>query len=230
MELGEQFSLEDFLAYFFPGVLATVGVFVTLLFTHISFPEPLKDFALVIFLILLSVSYSVGVLLSGFSEKWFRNTNIKGNIPERIKMFENEIKEAFKKTFELKNPELDWGPEYYYLCRSIVLENMPNIAPFIHRQIALRQLRMNLFIPLMIWIIDGILFGIKAAREWTAWDKAWGIGLIGGLILLGWAIKNNLKDRMDNNEYREVREVLTSFLAGYRSDAFKSKNTHSRKE
>jgi hypothetical protein len=221
MEIGGQFSLEDFLAYFFPGILSTLGIFVILLYSPIKFTELINEFALVIFLILLSISYSVGVLFAGLSEKIFRNADIKGKFPKRIEKFENELMKAFRTTFDLGDKEIIWGPDTYYLCRSLVVEMMPNIGSFIHRQIAIRQLRMNLFIPLVIWIINGFIFGVVAIRQWPESNRFWGIILIVFLILFTPVIMKNLKDRMDSNEEREVREVISAFLAGFHSNSLK---------
>jgi len=221
MEIGSQFSLEDFLAYFFPGILSTIGLFVLLLYTPIQVTELIDEFALVIFLVLLSVSYSIGVLFAGISEKLFRKSDIKNIFPKRLAKYENEMVEAFRSTYELGDKEIVWGSDTYYLCRSLVFEKMPSAGLFIHRQIALRQLRMNLFIPLVIWMINGIIFGLVVILQWQQWNKLWGILLIFLLVILTPVIWKNLKDRMDSNEEREVREVISAFLAGFHSNSLK---------
>ena len=68
MDISNRFSLEDFLAYFFPGLTGTLGVYVALLLT------PLRGWLLglsadiVMGILLLFVGYIVGVFLSGFAE------------------------------------------------------------------------------------------------------------------------------------------------------------------
>jgi hypothetical protein len=51
----------------------------------------------------------------------------------------------------------------------------------------------------------------------------WGISLITGSTILFFAVIAATVDRMRSNDWREVREVLTAFLAGYETGAFENK-------
>lgn len=167
MEAINRFSLMDFLAYFFPGVVGVLGFYLLLLLI------PLRDFFalltmdITLAVLLLTLSYIVGVILSGFSitiEKLFKKVlrqenSHRGLMP--IPEFKEEIISAFKDIFSVeKEAELQWSAICFYLCRSLVLECMPNSAQIARRQNSLRQLRTNLITPVFIWFFVGISWGV----------------------------------------------------------------------
>ena len=51
----------------------------------------------------------------------------------------------------------------------------------------------------------------------------WGIVLISTSIILTLLIFNTLLSKMYQNEQREALEILLGFLAGYKTDMFKSR-------
>ena len=133
MDISNRFSLEDFLAYLFPGVTGTLGIYVLLLLTPLqpSLTNFSNDFTTgIIFLVL---SYIVGILLSGISEKTFQYyenqskiKSYKDTIPLRDEL-RRTVKKAFTETFKLnKETHVEWCKDYFYLCRSLVIQSMPN--------------------------------------------------------------------------------------------------------
>jgi len=226
MDISNRFSLEDFLAYFFPGVTGTLGIYILLLLTPLqaSLTNFSNDFTTgIIFLVL---SYIVGILLSGFSEIAFLHYESKSKVKSHKDIIplsddlSRTVKEAFKETFKLgKETHVEWCKDYFYLCRSLVFQSMPNALPPIQRQSGLRQLRMNLLPSIVVWGGAGIGWGLKMAND----GNVLGIVLIIASLVL-WLLFTRLTiNRMQSNEWREVREVLTAFLVGYQTGAFKEK-------
>lgn len=221
MNISEHFSLEDFLAYLFPGIVGLAGIYSILLLTPLQILLSQLPNDVFTGIVLLVVSYIVGVFLSGISEialhgfvthkstlPFGKNTNIK-----------EAILKAFQKVFgspEMKKEE--WSSEHFYLCRSLIGECMPNTLPALKRQSSLRQLRINLLPSLVIWCGAGIGWGI---RYWLNRETGMGVGLIVGSVVLAAVFMVVTINRARSNERREVREVLTAFLAGYQSGAFK---------
>jgi hypothetical protein len=225
MDISKRFSLEDFLAYLFPGVTGALGIYLLLLLTPLqtSLTNIPADFMTgIIFLVL---SYIVGILLSGFSE-WVslyveHKLNVK-NYKYDIQLcadLKEAVRGAFKDTFKdifkfSKETQLEWCKDYFYLCRSLVIHSMPNALQPIQRQSGLRQLRMNLLPVIVVWVLAGVFWGFKMNNEG-------GIALIVGSIGLGVLFIITTTKSMESNEWREVREVLTAFLVGYQTGAFK---------
>jgi hypothetical protein len=219
MDISKRFSLEDFLAYLFPGITGALGILLLLTSLQASPINIPTDFMTgVIFLVL---SYIVGILLSGFSE-WVslyveHKLNMK-NYKYDIQLCENlkgAVQGAFKDIFKMET-QLEWCKDYFYLCRSLVIHSMPNALQPIQRQSGLRQLRMNLLPVIVVWGSAGFCWGVKMINDG-------GIALIvGSLVLGGLFIITTIKS-MQSNEWREVREVLTAFLVGYQTGAFKEK-------
>ena len=220
MDFSNRFSLEDFLAYFFPGVIASCGIFVLLLLTplHATLVSLPKDITTgVIFVVL---SYILGVVLSGFSEIPFSWIKSQKEAISTEKLRPGFV-DAFTKTFSIsKKAKFKWSRESFYLCRSLVIAHIPNAASLIQRQSSLRQLRINLLPAYFIWLATGISWGgwcIKTSSRVLGWE------LIGISILLFALIAGITIERAISNERREVREVLTAFESGYRTGLFGKK-------
>ncbi len=222
MDISNRFSLVDFLAYMFPGVVGTLGLYILLLLT------PLKDILqhlsadLATGILFLIVSFILGIVFSGFSEmaiKWREpeeRSRIKSSIP--LSNFEDDIVSAFGNILKPNQENAtQWSKDQFYLCRSLVFEKMPNCTQLIQRQIGLRQLRMNLAFPIIIWFIAGLGWGIHQIRNN---DQFWGIILVAVSMSFVIPVFIMIMNRMDSNERREVREVLSAFLAGYRTGIF----------
>ncbi|HXQ36189.1 MAG TPA: hypothetical protein VN843_19395 [Anaerolineales bacterium] len=213
MDLSKQFSLTDFLAYFFPGLFAVVGLYLLILLTPIQTALIPADITTGI--VFLAISYVVGIVLSGFSE-WIEKTierNTRQSIP--IDGFQDDVVTAFNDIFDKNTSEtMQWSQTHFFLCRSLILEKMPAIAQVILRQSSLRQLRRNLLLPIIIWLLAGI--------AWGTWNTLNGHRLWGFLVVVLSIIVSTVSylvtvARMRQNEEREVREVLTAFLVGYRT-------------
>lgn len=222
MDIGSRFSLVDFFAYLFPGVAGTLGVLVLLLLTPLRGTIHLLPVDLRTGILFVAVSFIMGVIFSGFSEiaiKW-RKSDVRSRIKASIELphFKNDILEAFRSAFELNRDEkLQWSKEHFYVCRSLVLEKMQNCGQLIQRQSGLRQLRMNMSFPIIIWFVAGIAWGLYeiANREFF-----WGISLLIVATSLVLPTFFMIVNRMDSNERREVREVLSAFLVGYKVGLF----------
>lgn len=220
MDIGNKFTLVDFLAYLFPGIVSALGLFVLLLRTPLKrllFPIS-PDWATGV--LVLVVSYVLGVLLSGFAEiavkrinRMMRHQWSRASISP--KAFEAEIRAAFDALVD--KPQSAWSAENFYVCRSLVFQVMPAVAPFIQRQGSLRELRMNLLPAITVWLVAGLVWGGWAfGHGLLGWGYALTIGSTVSWIVVGGV----LVDRMNRNEAREVREVFTAFLAGYKSGLF----------
>lgn len=212
----------DFLAYLFPGILATLGIFLLLLLTPLN--TTLVDIPpdLAAGILFSALSYIVGVILSGFSEfvarAWRirRRDELKGRIvlPE----FQNEIIQAFNNLFNAtRESKSEWSLTHFYICRSLVFEYMPTVAQVIQRQNSLRQLRTNMILPIMIWLCVGLGWGI---HDTINNELVWGTILIVSSVVLSVLIVWMLVNRMNDHEEREARETLTAFLAGYKVGTF----------
>jgi hypothetical protein len=227
MDISNRFSLEDFLAYLFPGVTGTLGIYILLLLTPL--PASLINLPIdfttgIIFLVL---SYIVGILFSGLSE-WvslyceykLNAKNYKNAIPLRDDLH-GAVQDAFKDIFKFPHEtQLKWRKDYFYMCRSLVVYSMPNALQPIQRQSGLRQLRMNLLPTLLVWGFAGIGWGVKIANDG---NMLGGRALSAGALVLGGLFIKTTISSMQSNEWREAREVLTAFLVGYQTGAFKEK-------
>jgi uncharacterized membrane protein YbaN (DUF454 family) len=173
-------------------------------------------------IIFLVLSYIVGVILSGFSEVVFSKVRSYKNIIPLPDDVRTAVIEAFNDTFKIsKDTKIEWSSNHFYLCRSLVVEYMPSVLPPIQRQSGLRQLRINLLPSLFIWLGVGLGWG-----RWTVANNATteGVVLIVTSTVLFFLITAITFNRARSNEWREVREVLTAFLAGYRTGIFREKN------
>ncbi len=221
MDLSNRFSLVDFLAYLFPGILSTLGIYLLLLLT------PLKNVMQGVSLdtgtglLFLALSYIVGIITSGFAEIAVRERHTAG-LKEALCLdgFQSELVKAFDGLLSI-SPDVkpEWSVSHFYLCRSLVFEYMPNVGQIVQRQISLRQLRMNMIPSIMIWLAAAVLWGTVYAIDV---QPLWGGALIIGSILGAIATISVLLNRMNDNEKREVRETLTAFLAGCKTGVFEN--------
>jgi hypothetical protein len=222
MDIGNRFSLEDFLAYFFPGVMGSLGIYALLQLSPLGQELPSLSTDLTTGIIFFVLSYIVGVIFSGFSELIFaRVKGYKEVIPLNDDL-KQVILKAFKDTFKItKKANSEWSRDHFYLCRSLVYENIPNILPVIQRQSGLRQLRISLMPGLFIWFLAGVVWGIQEIAKNAV---TLGIIIVLGSAVLFLAITIMTINRARSNEWREVREVLTAFAAGYEKGSFREKN------
>ncbi len=219
MDISSRFSLADFLAYLFPGIFGTTGLFLLLMLTPlksslITFPTDLTTGIL-----FLAFSYIFGVILSGFTEIITKRS--ANNIP--LSGFEEEVKKAFQAVFSIKNLN-EWTKVHFYLCRSLVFEYMPNASQTIQRQSGLRQLRTNMLPSAIIWLFAGIGWGWSMINNGL---QQWGITLMIFSPILCALFFIVTINRMRSNDQRETRETLSAFLAGYKAGLFKNQNKSS---
>lgn len=213
MDISSRFSLADFLAYLFPGIFGTMGLYYLLMLTPLR--QSLVNFStdLTTGILFLAFSYIFGVILSGFTEIFASGFRHK-SIP--LSGFEEEIKKAFKAVFDAKEIS-EWTRVHYYLCRSIVFEYMPNAFQTIQRQSGLRQLRMNMLPSTIIWFVAGIAWGWDIINNGV---RQWGITLIIISSVFWTSFFIVTINRMKSNDQRETRETLSAFLAGYKAGLF----------
>ncbi|MBI5952058.1 MAG: hypothetical protein HY865_10395 [Chloroflexi bacterium] len=217
MDISSRFSLTDFLAYLFPGVFTTIGLYFLLLLSPLktslaNFPTDLNTGIL-----FLVFSFIFGVVASGIAEILTQSIRHKNDTQIPLIGFEKDVKREFKSVFGGKE-EFKWTRTHFYLCRSMINQYMPNEMQGVQRQSSLRQLRMNLLPSMVIWIFAGFGWGL---RIFNTSSEYWGILLITTSIILGIVIFTITINRMQNNDEREIRETLAAFLVGSTTGLFK---------
>lgn len=250
MEVFSAFSIADFLAYLFPGFLGLGGIYAILLLTplQIFLPNP-SEIELGGWIAIFFISYIVGVIISSLTDAAFRQGSSslrrkknKGNIQIHDEKLKSAVKEAFEELIlrptnaaregdPPQDTNFEWNESCYYICRSLVTEAMPRAAASGLREGAYRQLRMNLVGATTIWCAAGILWGsvillqagkISLPNETTiTMSIFWPILLFVLSIVVPLYLVRTLINMMDIHERREVREILTGFLAGYRTGMIK---------
>lgn len=228
MDIGSRFSLEDFLAYFFPGVVGALGIYYLLLLLPFGPPLPAPTADLTTGIIFFVLSYITGVIGSGFSEVIFAYRRSSKDTILLHASLKNAVLDAFHDTFEIPvSAAGEWNREHYYLCRSMVYARVPGVQAHIQRQASLRQLRNNLLPSLVIWFAVGIVWGIQQLSDGAT---AQGIAGLVFSVALFIPILLNTINRAQSNEEREVREVLTAFVSGYRIKVEKDRDRSAHME
>ena len=218
MDISKQFSFSDFLAYFFPGAFATLGLYLIFLLSpsQDTFSNFTLDFTTGIAFLILS--YIVGVILSGFSsglvkqiEKLTKYKNPQDVIPDDL--FPLEVIQRYKSMMNINKDEtFHWTRNHFRLCRSFVFHTMPVVAQKVQRHADLGLFRRNLVVPLIIWGLAGIFWGISNLLQGFA---SWGSLLIILSALFSWLSINSAITRLHNSNYVETRDVLLGFIVGY---------------
>lgn len=161
MDISKQFSFTDFLAYFFPGTLSVLGIYLLVILTPAQYLFRNISFDITTGISFIVISYVVGVVSSGFSssivrqiEKWQQYKDVRKIIP--FDDFQDDIVKAFQDVFgKTSESKPKWSRNHYYLCRSLVSEKMPAISLRADRQSNLALFRRNLILPLFIWFATG---------------------------------------------------------------------------
>lgn len=227
MDISKQFSLTDFLAYFFPGLFSTLGLYLLVRLTPLSSSLNALPSDLTSGLIFLALSYILGVIFSGFSmslTEWMEKIQKHQDVWDTLQpeQFQEELLHAFRDVFNPgKENGIQWSREHFYLCRSLVIEKMPVVAQRAERQSSLRQIRRNLIFPILIWFIVGVAWGLNTINQGK---PDWGISLIILSALVSFFTLWATIARMYNNEKREVRRFLIAFLAGYKAGIFENES------
>lgn len=228
MSITERFSLMDFLAYFFPGIMGTLAIYVLLLLTPLRSSLAISGIDVTLGIIILSISHTIGVVLSGFSspivnrlQKATKVKNPRADIP--FSEFENDIVKAFNSKFgQHLNDKDEWNEKHYLLCRALVLEYMPSMAQIAQRQSSLGQLRRNLMSPILLWTAAGISWGIRFLANNEINE---GVSLILLSLVLSFATTRATFTRTNRTELREVEAIFAGFIVGNRTNAFETKST-----
>jgi hypothetical protein len=224
MDVTNRFSIEDFLAYLFPGCVGTLGLYLLLLLTPLKNSLTFSTANFTIGILLLAWSYVMGLILSGCSLPIIKLIYKICGLDEPRKSIpfpelSQEIINAFKAIFKIDtSTDFQWSTTQFYLCRSLVLQWMPNAAQLIMRQIALRRSRENMVAAVLIWFFVGISWGIwNIINSFTIQ----GIILITVSTVLSLLIIIALINSLYGNRKREVHRIYTAFLVGYRTGIFR---------
>ena len=223
MDISKQFSLTDFLAYFFPGAFATVGVYFLAQLTSAKTFFTVSSLDITTGISFLIASYIIGVIFSGLSfgavkwiEKFTRYKSPQTSLP--LDLFPNEIHRAFRDVFGIeKESKFIWTKNHYRLCRSLVISKMPILAPRIARQDDMALFRRNLVFPMFIWSAVGIGWGILNFSQGV---RNQGTAVIVFSFLFSFFIIKITIERMHNSINAETRETMLGFLAGYKTGVF----------
>jgi len=223
MDLSKEFSFTDFLAYFFPGAFASVGLYLLLLLSPAQTTLASINLDITTAFIFLIFSYIIGVILSGFSsavvkriEKLKKHKDCHGVIP--MDLFPDEIINGFNDVMGIsKDEKINWSHAHYRICLMLVSEKLPSLAQRVHRQRNVALFRRNLVFPLIIWAITGVGWGAWNITQGQIW---WGISLIIFSLFISGISINETVNRMHHGETVEVRETLSGFITGYKLGVF----------
>jgi len=99
-KMFDRFTLKDFLAYFFPGVVEVLGLYLLLRLMPIGEKIPDVNIDFLEGVILFIVAYVTGVVLSSFS--WGISSLIKRVARKYFELRKNQFKKKIKKVEEMK--------------------------------------------------------------------------------------------------------------------------------
>lgn len=225
MDAFNRFSIEDFLSYFFPGVIGNLGITALLLLTPLNTKLVNLTMNVTAGVVLVIWSYVFGIILAGFSSRiltWVTKVykdDPRKSVPFEDKVLEGEFIKAYKLTFGLNHEvEIEWSAAKFYLCRFLVESYVPNASLLIRRQISLKRLRENLMPTVLIWCLAGIFWAFKCFSESY---KGWGTTLLILSPLLSSLILYVLAKSWDGNRKREVRETCIALMVGANTGAFR---------
>lgn len=216
--LSFSFSLVDFLAYVFPGIVIILAIFIITLFIP-QCKEVISNIEItwVIGLIGIAIAYLFGMLSSnvffllGFEKRRFvKGTDIENPLSNPLlEDFRNDIRSAYNQLFGECNT---WSRKQYYLIRSVVREQAPQSAEYANRQNSLRHMRKNSIIPVWFWGGVGISAGIKMFFMEFKGDVLAGISIIIISFILTWFLTYVLLEGAARNREFEVRDYCLAFL------------------
>ncbi len=226
-EISFNFSLTDFLAYFFPGIILVFGGVV---FFKIIFFQPLTinvDVSLTTGLILAASAYFVGTINASLTPIIEKKINRFFGLSSplltiQLDGFENDVQTAFDEIFGTRN---FWSMDHFFITRALIQENMPKCAESSNRQSALRQARLNSLIPVLFYGLIGVTQGAKFLWIYGFKDTMtfWGIGFILISIFGSYIVIRQLVIRLGENRKREVREVYAGLLSFYYQSKYEKK-------
>lgn len=207
------FSLTDFLAYFVPGTVTLIAL------SALVKLSPFRSFLmalpsnLVTGLLLVGLAYFVGILESTLTYsldqrllKLYGLDDPRASIP--LECCAADVSEAFREVFQV---EKIWSIDHFYLLRSLIQEKMPAAWREVSRQEALRQLRRNSIIPVLLLGSAGAYAGALAIS--TGGSRRFGICLILFSTVGVWVLLKKLaRSGLYANRRRATRELCTALL------------------
>lgn len=208
------FSLTDFLAYLFPGIIMLVAIAVLIRLSPYKYLLAEIPSNIITGVFLIACAYFVGISISSLMgslqkplDKFFDAYNPTSEIP--LTNFEDDVKKAFINIF---GDHGEWSRSHLYLARTLIREKMPKCVSVIERQSSLRQIRRNIVLPVLFLGVIGIIAGIKMIVN--AKQVGWGMSVIlissfGAYVIARTLIKNGTHA----NRKREVREVCCGLVA-----------------
>lgn len=223
------FSFEDFLAYFFPGAVGSMGLYILLLLTPLRPQLSRVSVDVSIGVILLVWSYVFGVVLAGFTSLAIGLLRKLIQIAPRVPSFpfsdkqdldvQQDWQEAYKSVFEVDDSvKVEWSKARFYLSRSLVENQMPFASQLIRRQISLRRVRENMMPCVFIWCLAGVCWGFK----W--FPIRWGIAFAVVSLILSALIAMALAASWRGNCEREAQEVCVAMLVGFHAGLFEKQD------
>jgi hypothetical protein len=231
------FSINDFLAFFFPGVISLIGIYLLLLLTplHAEILAIPLDFSTSVFMFVFS--YVLGAfcskLLPNIEETIYDSLIKKPDPRSTLSLFplKNDLLIAFKSVFLTDDPEVYFKTNMgFYYCRAAIRLKFDRVSYDAEWQNNLQQMRRNLIIPVFILMSAGILWGNYFINYSP---KNWGIALLVVSTVFGlYIILYSIPRAMYASRKREARIIFTSFIAAYKMDLlneYKSKNNRSKK-
>ncbi|SRR6266498_968132 len=223
MDISKQFSLTDFLAYFFPGAFTITGIYSLILLTPVQTTFNSISLDITTGIAFLAASYVIGIIGSGLSrdtvkliEKATKYKNMDKTI--RSDTFPEEVVKIFQELTGISKKEnISWSFNHYLLCRSFVVEKMPAVAQRLERLNDLALFRRNLILPILIWMVAGIGWGTLTVSNGI---REWGLLLIILSMVLSLLAVGSTVKRMHITIEREKQYMFLSFIVGYKMGLF----------
>ncbi len=101
MDIGNGFSIEDFLAYFFPGVTASFGIYILIQITSVSNSLHSLSADITTAIIFFVLSYILGVIVFSFAEILFSKTKSHKDVIPLNDEFKKITIVTFKDVFKV---------------------------------------------------------------------------------------------------------------------------------
>jgi len=213
-ETYANFSLTDFLAYLFPGIVMVLALAALLLLTPASQKLMCIPLNLATGAVGITLAYFLGVIVSSFTyplERLLYMVLRKRDPIESIQLpgFEKQVRSAFQ---QFVGVDTDWSQYHFFVARSLLGELAPRAAAAAERQNSLRQLRRNSLVPVLFLAAAGVCWGLSV-RSWNEADASYGMGLV-VLSIVGWVFITYflIAVGMHRNRSREVREICSALL------------------
>jgi hypothetical protein len=226
-----RFRFGDFAAYFLPGLVMLCAILsaLTLTIYDSAVRGALQNVTIGEGLLLACGAYVLGAFLSG-SSRWafphlYRISRPDKYCDRRTIVFPPALRQCvLAVTKTIFGDDIDsatWSEDHFYLIRSVVNEKLPHAAADASRQNDLMRLRENMVVPLItLWAVS-LGFAWSEGRH----DRMAGLAVAVTSTLAFFVAARWLVGRASDNRRREVREVCTAFVVGYRLGMFEKPET-----